>query len=47
VTKEKESGKDNLTLFFRPLHKAILAPQKRMRFAPFPVCPRAAKGLIC
>jgi hypothetical protein len=33
------AGKDNLTLFFRPLHKAK-APQKRARFAPFPVCPR-------
>jgi len=40
VTKEKESGKDNLALFVRPLHRAILAPPKRARFAPFPVCPR-------
>jgi hypothetical protein len=39
-TKEKESGKDNLALFVRPLHKAIMAPTKRARLAPFPVCLR-------
>jgi len=35
-TKEKESGKDNLGLFVRPLHKAVLAPPNSPRFAPFP-----------
>jgi hypothetical protein len=29
-TKEKESGKDNLALFFRPQHKAILALSKSL-----------------
>ncbi len=27
-------------LFVRLLHKAIMAPPKRVRFAPFPVCLR-------
>jgi len=40
-TKEKESGKDNLPLFVRLLHKAIMAPPNSARFAPFPVCPCA------
>ena len=42
----KAAGKDNPTLFVRPLHKAILAPPNRVWFAPFPGSPRAFREIL-
>jgi hypothetical protein len=46
-TKEKGTGKDNLSLFWAPAAQALKAPPKRLRFAPFPDCLRASKDLDC
>jgi hypothetical protein len=32
----KGAGNDNFSLFVRPLHYALTAPPKSLKFAPFP-----------
>jgi len=40
-SEQKEAGKDNRNLFFANCTRPFPPPKNRVRFAPFPVCPRA------
>ncbi|MCX6261843.1 MAG: hypothetical protein NTY95_13620, partial [Bacteroidia bacterium] len=37
----KGAGNEKFNLFVRLLQKALMAPPKRLNFAPFPICQRA------
>jgi hypothetical protein len=44
----KGAGNEKFSLFVRLLHKAVLAPPKKLNFAPFPVClPYISEQPLC
>ena len=43
---KKGAGNDNFSIFGRPLIKAVMAPPKMLKFAPFPGSPRAFREIL-